>query len=395
VLIIVSAKTAGYLSNRLGQPSVLGELLAGLILGPTLLNVFHTWPVLMDDETLLESIRLMAELGVILLMFLAGLELDLSDLLRSGRTAAVSGTLGVVLPFFAGWATALFFGADNASAVFVGLALSATSVSISAQTLMELNVLRSRVGLALLGAAVFDDILVILLLSIGSVLLLGGEGSGLGEIVLTILRMAGFLIGASALGFLLLPRLTRWVNRLPISMGTIAFVLCTSLLYAWAAEVIGGIASITGAFLVGLFMARLPFKDQIEHGMATLAYGFFVPIFFVNIGLEVDLGAISGILWVFALVLTVVAVASKIIGCGAGALATGFGRIDALRLGIGMASRGEVGLIVAAFALGEGLLTGDAFSIVVFMVIVATLVTPPLLRFVYSDRFQAEAVIEA
>lgn len=385
VLIIIAAKLAGFISTRLGQPSVLGELLAGLIMGPTILDLFHTVPFLAEDHTLLETIKMMAELGVILLMFLAGLELDLAELLRSGRISALSGTMGVILPFALGTGTALLFDAPLQQAVFVGLALSATSVSISAQTLIELNVLSSPVGLALLGAAVFDDVLVILLLSVVS-LLVGGTG-GFGDILLTILRMAGFLIGSSLIGFFLLPPLVRWVDRLPISQSTIAFVLCATLVFAWSAEVIGGVAAITGAFMVGLFLGRLSFKEQIEHGFAVMAYGFFVPIFFVNIGLEVNMRAISGPDWLYAISLTLVAIISKIIGCGFGANLSGFSRLESLRLGIGMVSRGEVGLIVASFALSQGLLSSSTFSIVVFMVIFATLVTPPLLRFVYSPRF--------
>ena len=387
VLIVMAAKASGYLSTRLGQPSVLGELLAGLILGPTLLDVFHTWPSLSDDHTLLETIKMMAELGVILLMFLAGLELELSELLNAGRVSAYAGVLGVVIPLLLGTVTSLLFDAPFSQAIFVGLALSATSVSISAQTLIELNVLSSRVGLALLGAAVFDDILVILLLSVTS-LLVGGEG-GILDIILTILRMIGFLIGAAVLGFYLLPRLVTWINRLPISQGTVAFVLCSSLVFAWAAEVIGGVAAITGAFMLGLFLARLSFKDQIEHGIASMAYALFVPVFFVNIGLEVDMRAISGGDWIYAFVLTAIAILSKIVGSGVGAQIGGFNRLEAFRLGIGMVSRGEVGLIVSAFALNQGLISPGTFSIVVFMVVVATLVTPPLLRLVYSPRFGA------
>jgi Kef-type K+ transport system membrane component KefB len=355
------------------------------------LDFFHATPILGDDIHLLESIKLMAELGVIFLMFLAGLELDLSDLVRSGKTSALAGSLGVIVPLVMGWGTARLFGASGSEAVFIGLALSATSVSISAQTLMELNVLRTRVGLALLGAAVFDDILVILLLSVTSLFFAGEAGGGGLAILWTILRMVGYLIGASLLGALVLPRLARFVNRLPISQGTIAFVITSALVFAWAAEALGGIAAITGAFLVGLFLSRLSFKEQIEHGVATLAYGFFVPIFFVNIGLEVDLSAISGSAWGFALALTAVAIISKILGSGLGASLSGFNRLDSLRLGVGMVSRGEVGLIVAAFALGQSLLSPASFSITIFMVIVATVVTPPMLRAIYSERFTARA----
>lgn len=379
VVIIVAAKVSGYVSVRLRQPSVLGELLAGLILGPTVLDMFHAWPVFSQDENLAEFIRLLAELGVLLLMLLAGLELHLDELLRSGKVAALAGVLGVLIPLGLGWGTAVLFGASSSGAIFVGLTLAATSVSISAQTLLELGVLRSRVGLGLLGAAVFDDILVILILSI-SLLLVGGTAGGGAEILITIARMIGYLGVASILGFWLLPRLTIWINRLPISQGTIAFVLVVSLLYAWAAEVLGGMAAITGAFMVGLFLARTPFRDNLVSGLSALAYGFFVPIFFVNIGLEVNLRAISGSAWWFALTITIIAILGKLLGSGLGAKWGGFTNRESLQLGIGMVSRGEVGLIVASFALIEGLISPDNFSIMVFMVIVATLITPPLLR---------------
>jgi Kef-type K+ transport system membrane component KefB len=377
MIVIVAAKAGGYISNRLGQPAVLGELLAGLFLGPTVLDMLHS-PIFAEAEHLGESIALLAELGVILLMLLAGLELHLPELLRAGKVSAAAGVLGVILPLGLGAGVAMLFGVELAEALFIGLTLAATSVSISAQTLLELNVLRSRVGLALLGAAVFDDVLVILLLSI-SLVLVSGVG-GFGTIVLTVLQMVGYLVIASVLGFFVLPRLISVVSRLHISQGKLAFVLVICLLYSWSAEALGGVAAITGAFLVGLFLARTPFKEGIEEGVSAMAYAFFVPIFFVNIGLEVDLLAITGSGWILAVVITIVAVLSKIIGSGGGAKLTGFTNRESLQLGIGMVSRGEVGLIVASFALSESLISSANFSIVVFMVIVATVITPPLLR---------------
>jgi Kef-type K+ transport system membrane component KefB len=271
----------------------------------------------------------------------------------------------------------------------MGLALSATSVSISAQTLMELKVLRTRVGLTMLGAAVFDDILVILLLSLASIFAAGGGGDVSG-IFITLLRIVLYLGAAIVAGLYILPRLTTWVDRLPISQGTLAFVLVATLLFGWAAEAIGGIAAITGAFLVGLFLSRTPHRHQLEVGVSSLAYGFFVPIFFVSIGLSVNLRAITGSAWIFAIVISIVAIISKILGSGGGARFTGFSWLESLQLGIGMVSRGEVGLIVAAFALSGGLLSQENFSIAVFMVIIATLVTPPLLR--YSFRSEVQVV---
>ncbi len=383
VIVISAAKLGGYISARFGQPSVLGELLVGIVLGPTILDMLFSWPLFHEPELLSEALTLMAELGVIMLMFLAGLELHLEELLRSGRVAAFAGVLGVLVPLGLGYGTAILFGVDASEALFIALTLSATSVSISAQTLMELRVLRTRVGLGLLGAAVFDDILVILLLSVSFVFFSGGEAAGLGGVALTILGMFAYLAVAILAGLFLLPRLVIFVQRLPISQGTIAFTVIIMLLYAWAAEVIGGMAAITGAFLVGLFLARTPFRERIEGGIATMAYGFFVPIFFVNIGLAINMRQVGDNALVFAAIITLVAVISKIAGSGLGGLLSGFTRRESLQLGIGMVSRGEVGLIVATFALSEGLMSSGNYSIVVFMVIVATVITPPLLRAVF------------
>jgi Kef-type K+ transport system membrane component KefB len=381
-IIIAAAKLAGYLSMQLRQPSVLGELLVGVILGPTVFDMLH-WPMFSGDAHLGESLTLLAEAGVLFLMLLAGLELHLDELLASGSVAALAGVLGVLVPLGLGFGAGLLFDLGVDESLFVGMTLSATSVSISAQTLMELGVLRSRVGLALLGAAVFDDVLVILLLSIGFIVV-GGEG-GLGEIVVTVLRMAGYLVVGILAGLWFIPRLAYLVNRLPISQGLIAGTIVACLLYAWAAEILGGMAAITGAFLVGLFLARTPFREVIQDGMAVLAYGFFVPIFFVNIGLEVNMRALGSNLLLFTAVIVVIAVISKILGSGVGARIMGFTNRESLQLGIGMVSRGEVGLIVAAFALSEGLLSQELFSSVVVMVIFATLITPPLLRASFAE----------
>lgn len=390
VIVVVAAKLGGYISTRFRQPSVLGELLAGLVLGPTVFDMLHAWPIFAESENLGEELALMAEMGVLLLMLLAGLELHLDELLKSGKVAAFAGVLGVIVPMGMGYGTAILFDVSQVEALFMALTLAATSVSISAQTLMELHVLRTRVGLGLLGAAVFDDIMVILLLSVSTVLV-GGAGGGMGAVLSTVGGMIIYLVVAIALGFWLLPRLAVWIHRLPISQSTIAFVLVTCLLYAWAAEVLGGMAAITGAFLVGLFLARTPFREQMEQGISVMAYGFFVPIFFVNIGLEVNMRAIGADLLWFAVAITVVAIVSKIVGSGGGALLGGMKPKESFQLGIGMVSRGEVGLIVASFALSQGTLSEEEFSIAVFMVIVATLVTPPMLRAAFARRPEGAA----
>ena len=385
-VIIAAAKTGGYISVRLNQPSVLGELLVGIILGPTVLNMMQ-FDVLNGGghgELVSETIHFMSELGVILLMFVAGLELHIGELMKSGRVSALAGSFGVFIPLGMGWGIATLFGAEMNEALFIGLALAATSVSISAQTLLELGVLRTRVGLAMLGSAVFDDILVLLLLS--TIFIVAGGTGGIGAIALTMGKMLLFLIAATLIGQFVFPRAIRLADQLLNRFGLLAVALVFMLLFAWAAEYMGGLASITGAFMAGLFMSQLPAKGRIEEGVLALAYGFFVPIFFINIGLGVNLTEISGNGWWLALTLTFVAVISKIFGAGLGAKLSHFSNLESLQLGIGMVSRGEVGLIVASFALANGLISDNLFSIVVFMVIVATLLTPPMLRASFAKK---------
>ncbi len=381
-IVVVAAKASGYVSVRLKQPAVLGELLIGLLLGPTLLDMLH-WPLLGAGH-LEETIHQLAHLGVLFLMFIAGLEVDLDTMFQTGRPAVLAGSLGVVTPVLLGALVMLPFGFGFQESLAVGLVLAATSVSISAQTLIELGVLRSRVGMALLGAAVVDDILAILLLSV-FIALVTGSGGGIGAIAWVLVRMVAFLGLATALGMLLIPRLATLVRRLPISEGTMALALVVTLLYAWAAEAWGGVAGITGAFLAGLIFARTPVRRVIEEGMHTLAYSWLVPVFFVSIGLGVDA---RGLGWNDAvLVLTIIAVAvvSKVLGAGLGARWGGFSNRQALQLGAGMVSRGEVGLIVAAAEVDAGLIGDQIFASVVLMVLATTLVAPILLRALYSE----------
>jgi Kef-type K+ transport system membrane component KefB len=283
-----------------------------------------------------------------------------------------------------GLAVGLPFGYGLEGSFFIGLVLAATSVSISAQTLMELGVLRSREGLALLGAAVADDMLVILLLSL-LVALVGGEGGGITAVIWVLAKMAIFLALALWLGARFVPRLASLVDRLPISEGVMALAVLVLLLYAWTAEALGGMAAITGAFLAGLLFARTPFRHHIEQGMRVMAYSWLAPVFFVSIGLEANARALGLEGLPFAVLIIVVAVFSKLLGSGLGALWGGFSKIEALRLGVGMTSRGEVGLIVASVGLGAGLIGEEMFSIAVLMVLVTTVLTPIMLRALYPQ----------
>lgn len=377
-VIIFSAKFAGYISTRIGQPSVFGELVIGLLLGPSLLNLTHL--SFITDGHLEEIVHELGEIGVLLLMFLAGMELHIADLARNTRVSAFAGTLGVVVPVLLGYGAGILFGLAPDHAIFLGLTLGATSVSISAQTLMELDVLRSRVGLGLLGSAVFDDILVILLLSTFTALMVGG-GGGAWDILLVFVRMVVFLGLSVGFGVYLLPRIVRIVGRLQISQGLTAIALVIMFIYAVSAELVGGMAAITGTFIAGLMFGRTPEKSRIEQSFHAIAYGLFVPIFFVDIGLRVNVQSLQlNTLW-FMLAVTFVAVIGKVVGSGLGAKAGGFTGLQSLQLGIGMISRGEVGLIAASLGLSMGMITNQIFSSLVGMVLLSTLITPPLLRF--------------
>ena len=381
IIIIVVAKAGGYLSYRLGQPTVSGEVLAGLILGPSLLNMLN-WPFFTDAH-LADSISHLAEFGVLILMFLAGLELHLQDLVKSSKVAILAGTLGFIAPILMGYGVGKIFSFDLAQSLFIGLALAPTSVSISAQTLMELKALRTPVGISLLGAAVVDDMLVVLGISLFAVF--AGSSSGSVTVVLMILlRMIIFLVIAILLGIWVLPRLAHWVDRLPISQGLIAFALVVLLLYGWFAEVVGMMAVIIGSFLAGLFMGQSRVKEKIERGLLPIAYGFLVPIFFVNVGLSSNIRQISGSgLWLL-LWIVLVAIFSKVIGSSAGGLLGGLKPRQSLQLGASMISRGEVGLIAVSIGITEGWISGDIAADVVVMVVITTLITPPLLRLLFT-----------
>ncbi len=386
-IILFAAKLAGYLSTKIGQPAVLGELLVGLLLGPSLIDLTHL--AFITDRHLGEVVAELGEIGVLVLMFMAGLELHLSELARNTRVSAYSGILGVLVPVGLGYLAGVLFGLSQDNAIFLGLTLGATSVSISAQTLMELKVLRSKVGLGLLGAAVFDDVLVILLLS--TFIAVSGGGSAV-EILVVILRMIAFLGLAVGFGLWILPKAVRLVSRLPISQSILTFGIIIMMVFGLAAELIGGMAAITGTFIAGLMFARTPEKGLLETGMRTLAYSFFVPIFFVNIGLSIDLNGFDYNSLLLIAVISLIAVLGKIFGCGVGARLGKFTWRESLQLGIGMVSRGEVGLIVAAIGLQSGYLSAPVFSAIVGMVLISTLITPPLLR--ASFRTSAHAVIE-
>jgi Kef-type K+ transport system membrane component KefB len=394
ILILLAAKVAGYFSHRIGQPSVLGELLVGLILGPSLLNITHL--PFITDAHLTEVVLELGEFGVLLLMFLAGMELHLGELRKQIKVSAVAGAMGVVIPVLLGWLAGILFGMSTQSAIFLGLTTAATSVSISAQTLMEMKVLRTRVGLGLLGAAVFDDILVIIILSIFLALVNGGGSAG--EILWIFVKIILFLVGSVVLGLWLLPQIVQRVNKISVSQGMLTLALIVMLVYGIGAELLGGMAAITGTFIAGLMFSRSPEKHRIEAGLHSIGYGFFIPIFFISIGLNLNLRTLQANTLIMWIILVVLGITGKLIGAGLGSRISGFSWRESFQLGAGMISRGEVGLIVASVGLANNLLSPGQFSAIVGMIVVSTIVTPPLLRALFKtndrQRLQPDTVEE-
>ncbi|MEE8349448.1 MAG: cation:proton antiporter [Acidobacteriota bacterium] len=412
--IIVVAKLAGALSVRYGQPAVFGEIAVGLLLGPTVLNVMNlgifshvegggagaigSLVSAADQSGLLERpahslflegfIKDLAEIGVILLMFVAGMETDLAAMKKVGKVAFWAAIGGVLLPFSGGlWATTYFGYSLYWEAIFVGTILTATSVSISAQTLMELKVLRSKEGTTILGAAVIDDVLGIIVLGVVTALSAVGaaedaETAGIGSVLSIIFWMALYFVVFWVVGSRYLERFCKLVSKIPASEALLAAVLVVAFFYSWAAEFLAHLAAITGSYLAGVLFAQTSFKDEISAKVHPLTYSLFVPVFFVSIGLQANGRELGGAIW-FMVAIVSIAIASKIVGSFIGARTTGFDNIQSLRVGIGMVSRGEVGLIVAGVGISRGIISQDIFSVMVIMVLVTTMITPLLLRYAF------------
>jgi Kef-type K+ transport system membrane component KefB len=362
-----------------------------------LLNVL-AWPLFAasgnGSAALLDFVRDFAQVGVLLLMFVAGLETDLVMMRHVGRVAFWSAFGGVVLPMLFGAITAVTFGLPLYwEGVFVGAILTATSVSISAQTLLEIGALRTREGSTILGAAVIDDVMGIVVLSL-VVALAKASGAGLDWAALGVVgaRVTIYFVVAIAARRLLTPVL-RWASTRGVSQAMLSAGLVLMFVYAWAAEYVGGVAAITGAYLAGVLIAQTDFKKQVDAGIHPVTYSIFVPLFFISIGLEANAREL-GPRAMFTVVLVLVAIVAKAIGCGVFARLFGFSTTESVRVGVGMISRGEVGLIVAGYGLANGLIESDVFSASVLMVLVTTMVTPPLMRLVFPRRAFVHATVE-
>ncbi len=385
-VIIAAAKVGGAISQRFGQAAVLGEMLMGLLLGPTVLNLLH-WPIFSNSDYLTHLVHDVAELGVIFLMLLAGLETDLKAMRRVGLVATASAVGGMLLPFVGGYAIGIAFGLGVYPSIFMGTILTATSVSISAQTLLELGQLRHRVGNAILGAAVIDDVLGIILLSVVIALHGGAGAAGAEPLWLLLVRVVLFFAVGLALGRWAVPWLLQRARRLKGTEVPFAAAMVLGLMFAFGAAYFGRVAAITGSYFLGaLLSGNEDLREAVAEKLRPLAYGFFVPVFFISVGLAGNLfAAIAESGAGFALLVIGVAIVGKVVGSGLGARLFDFSWRQSLQVGTGMVSRGEVGLIAAAIGLEGGVIGSGVYAVMLAMVLVTTLITPVLLRFSFRN----------
>ena len=376
-LILISTKLFGLITKKVRMPQVVGALVAGVILGPAFLNVL--------SET--EFIQKLAELGVIVLMFTAGLETDINQLKKTGKASFIIAVLGVIIPLAGGFFIASIFNKGNdvntiLQNVFIGIILTATSVSITVETLKEMGKLNTRAGNAILGAAIIDDILGIIALTITTSL---ADPSI--NVIIVLAKIVMFFIFAGFAGYLFHWAFIKLDERYQIDLRRfviIAFVFC--LLLSFCAEEFFGVADITGAFIAGLVISDSNRSKYLNSRFETLSYMLLSPIFFASIGIKVQLTAMTKTIFIFAILLLLVAILSKVIGCGLGAKLCKYSNREAIQIGTGMISRGEVALIVANKGIAMGLMLPEFLAPVVIVVVVTTIVTPILLKVVFNNK---------
>jgi len=382
VLVLFAIKAAGHISVWLGQPSVLGKIIVGIILGPAVLG----W--VQDSDVL----AVFSQIGVLLLMFLAGLETDLKDLNSNLKAAVLVAVGGVIAPIIMTYGVAQFFDFTTAESVFLGLLLAATSVSISVQTLRELGWLNSKEGSALLGAAVLDDIIVVILIAVALSFFGMDAGSHSGGIALLIGKKAIFFVVLFLVSKWIVPHFIRLFSKFQVTQVVLSAGLIIAFAFAYFAESLG-VAGIIGTFFAGLAIGQTKYKKEIEHKADAMANGIFVPFFFVSIGLAVSFEGIGEQIW-FLVLFTVIAIASKLLGCALGAKISGFNWRSSAGIGAGMISRGEVALILASMGLHNGLLHPEYYTSAIIVVVITTVVTPPLLKWIFGKREAKQELIQ-
>ncbi|MBV6712868.1 cation:proton antiporter [Paenibacillus chitinolyticus] len=368
-IILLASKLAGDISVRLGQPSVLGKLLIGIVLGPNLLGLVSNTDVLQE----------ISQIGVILLMFIAGLETDTEEFKRTGKASGYVGIAGIIVPFGLGYLAGILLNQSPLEASFLGLLLSATSVSISVQALKEMGKLKSREGTTILGAAVIDDVLVIIALAF--LMSMAGGDVNLGMIVV---KKVVFFAAALLFAWKAVPWILKKFAPLRVTETVLSAALIICFGYAYFAEY-AGVAAIIGAYIAGVAISLTNYKHEVFEKVETISYSIFVPVFFTSIGVTVQFQGISSSIGLIV-ILSLLAIATKLAGSAIGARLAGFKWRSSLAIGAAMVSRGEVALIIAAIGQESGLLSEEMFAVIVVVVLVTTIVTPPMMKLFFSEK---------
>ena len=379
-LILIFTKLGGIASRKLKMPEVLGALIAGVIMGPVILNIVQYT----DD------IKLLANIGVIMLMFLAGLETDIESFKKAGLTSFVIAIFGVFVPLVLGTFGAYIFFNNFWENIFVGVILTATSVSISVETLAELGKLNTRSGINILGAAVIDDVLGLVLISFILAIAQSSDVSingtaAFSSLILTFIKIIVFC-AAAILAIIYLPKyINKFTRDLKPGREMLTFVLAAALLFAFVSEEMG-IAAITGAYICGLMLSPLLHKEYIVRNVKAISSGFLSLVFFASVGIEANLNGINSRVILITLVMFLIAVIGKFIGCGAAAKLFKMKNSEAVQIGVGMISRGEVAIITANIGLQKHIISEEIFLPTLIVVILTTIVTPVLLKLAFSHR---------
>lgn len=375
-IILISAKLCGLLAAKCKAPQVVGEIIAGLLIGPSVLGLVQQNDLILG----------MAEIGVVLLMFCAGLQTSLNDLIRTGWKSFLIACFGVAVPLGGGYLLySLYYGfapqasSDFYSAIFIGVIMTATSVSITVAALQELGYLKTETGTTITSAAIIDDVIGIIVLTfvIG---MKDPEAKPINVIISTVLFFAGSIILGLVIYkiFKLISAKYPHTQRIPIFGFVLAFAM------AYVAEKYFGIADITGSYVAGIILCSLNDSDYIARKVDVSSYMLFAPVFFASIGLKTSINEMSASLFIFCILFVIVALVTKIVGCGFISKVIGFSGRDSLKIGVGMMTRGEVALIVAQKGLSVGMIDSKYFTAVILLIIFSSIMTPIILKLLYS-----------
>lgn len=388
-LILIFTKLGGLVSRKFKMPEVLGALVAGVILGPAVLRLVEYT----------ENIKLLSELGVILLMFLAGLETNVDELKKAGKTSFVIAMMGVIIPLILGTAAAYLFFTNFWENLFVGVILTATSVSISVETLTELGKLNTKAGVNILGAAVIDDVLGLILISIvlavSQTLGSGASGSAAAiSLILTFTKIIAFCL----LSVIMIAIVPKYINKIKTDTkhkrDLLTYSIAMALILAFISEILG-IAAITGAYICGLTLSQFVHRDYIEKNVKAISSGFLSLIFFASVGIAADIKGLSPEVILITLVMFAIAVIGKLFGCGGAARLFKMSKRESLQIGVGMISRGEVAIITANIGMQNHIISEEIYIPTLIVVILTTVITPALLKLVFSSKKGGHEVLNS